>query len=127
MTLEDAFIYGATVIRTTDGELESGNILRITTAEESDSFNLGDLYTLSDDFDEDAVRWEISSGTGAFEALSSSEFESLTGLNFNSSTGVISFIDPLEAMAEKTFTVRASQPIPAAEATATLKIVVVAP
>lgn len=121
--LTDGFRYGGE-ITVASGE---SNEISILTTTASGSVDLNTIFDLNDAFDEDPVTWEISLGTGTFDALTAFEFLTETGLAFDGTTGVISWTEVRPAVAEKTLTVRVTQSTPAVTATSTIKIEIVVP
>jgi len=120
---KDSYTYGG--VLTLVGP-ESNEISFLTTLA-SGSYDLDGFFDLNEAFNDDPVTWEISLGTGTFDALTAQEFLDETWLTFVSGTGVISWSTARPALTEKTFTVRATQATPTVTATSTIKIEIVAP
>lgn len=86
------------------------------------SFDLDTVFDLNASFRNDTVKWEISEGSGTFDAMTASQFESETGLDFDPATGVISWTSVDDPYAKATFKVRAIQENPLVVGVSTITI-----
>lgn len=107
-TLKDSFSLGGAISVAT-GESRD---LEVDDPAVAGSFDLDTVFDLNASFRNDTVRWEISEGSGTFDAMTASQFESETGLDFDAATGVISWTTVEGPYAQATFKVRAIQENP---------------